>query len=150
MTRRGNRRVDSDEITKTPSNHTGDGNADDRQGPESDLPQPLLFHYTDAEGYKAISLQKDWVFQAAQPPGNHPSGAYFTPLTPDQHNLTRRLRIPRTKTEYEFCFHDADDMSPLRGGRGKFIVFAARDYVVTPDRQVYHGLRADWIGESDD
>lgn len=128
----------------------GESGAEDVQEAEFGLSRPLLFHYTDEDGYKSIASQLDWVFQASQPPGDHPVGAYFTPLTPDHSHLTSRLRIPRSKTAYVFCFRDAGDMKPLRGGRGKFIVYSSKDYVVPADRQVYHGLRADWIGESDD
>ena len=64
-----------------------------------------IYHYTDEEGFKAIRSQKTWVFKASRPPGNHPGeGAYFTSLEPGTLNLAKRLRIPRDKVSFVFCF----------------------------------------------
>lgn len=90
-----------------------------------------LFHFTDASGFKAIGSQPDWFFKASQPPGNHPFGAYFTTLGPDTINLAKRLRIPREKLAFVFCFDDASDLLPLPGGRGTFIVYSPTDYLIT-------------------
>jgi hypothetical protein len=102
-------------------------------------------HYTDKKGYNAIRATPEWKFKASQPPdpANHPYGAYFTTLPPDTKNLTIRLRIPRTKTEYIFSFVDANDLTPLDGDRGEFIFYSAADYFVVQDRQLYHGKRDD-------
>jgi hypothetical protein len=100
-----------------------------------------LFHYTDEEGYKGIGSRPDWVFRASQPPGDHPRGAYFTNLGPATANLAKRLRMPRQKTEFLFCFRDQSDLRPLPGGRGQFIFHSRGDYVVVRDRQVFHGSR---------
>jgi hypothetical protein len=100
-----------------------------------------LFHYTDDAGYKAIRSQPAWTFAATQPPGNHPHGAYFTTLPPNTKNLAKRLRIPREKTEFTFCFTDVYDLLPLPGGRGESIFYCEEDYVVEESRQVLHGPR---------
>lgn len=57
-----------------------------------------MIHYTDGDGFKAISSQVDWTFKAAKPPGPHPVGAYFTPLSPHTADLCTKLMIPRRKT----------------------------------------------------
>lgn len=101
------------------------------------------FHYTDDDGYKAISSQPVWLFKAAQPRGDHPFGAYFTTLPPGTVKLALRLRIPRTKLEFAFCFHDMGDLLPLRGGRGHYIFYSPEDYSVIEDRQVAAGTRND-------
>jgi hypothetical protein len=98
-----------------------------------------LFHYTDADSFKAISSQPTWVFKASQPPGEHPEGAYFTTLGPNTKNLSRRLGIPTEKLSHVFCFRDAGDLRPLRGKRGKFVVYSRTNYAVTKKRQVYYG-----------
>lgn len=101
-----------------------------------------FWHYTDEEGYKAIASRPIWTFEAAQPPGNHPFGAYFTTLGPQAPNLAQRLRIPRRKLAYAFCFTaDPADFQPIRGGRGTFIVLSSSDYTVEKDRQVFAGPR---------
>lgn len=93
-------------------------------------------HFTDTEGFNAISSQKEWVFVAEQPPGDHPKGAYFTTLNVDTINLAQRLRIPKSKTEHYFSFRDQGDLEPLRGGRGRFIFFSRTDYRVVKQRQL--------------
>lgn len=101
------------------------------------------FHYTDNDGHNAIGSQPVWVFKAAKPPGDHPFGAYFTTLPPDAAKLALRLRIPRTKLEFVFCFSDRSDLIPLRGGRGHFIFYSPEDYSVNEDRQVASGTSGD-------
>lgn len=100
---------------------------------------PRLFHYTDDEGYKAIVAQPTWIFKADQPPGDHPIGVYFTTLGPATRNLAKRLRIPKQKIKYVFCFEDRGDLKRLDGARGQFILYSPGDYAVAPDRQQFHG-----------
>src|SRR5207253_4812627 len=88
---------------------------------------------------KAIRAHPVWVFKATQPHGEHPRGAYFTALPPDTVNLAKRLRIPKTKIAFVFCFRDAPDLKPLEGGRGAFIFYSPDDYTVQKDRQIDHG-----------
>jgi hypothetical protein len=102
---------------------------------------PRLFHYTDDDGYKSISARPDWVFKVAQPPGKHPPGAYFTSLGPGTRNLALRLRIPKDKLRFVFCFTEAGDLHALRGERGNVIFFSRVDYVVECARQVFMGSR---------
>jgi len=101
------------------------------------------FHYTDDDGHKAISSQPVWHFKAAQPPGDHPFGAYFTTLRPETAKLALRLRIPKSKLEFAFCFQDAGDLVRLRGGRGRYISYSPEDYAVAEDRQVATGSRSE-------
>ncbi|MBL8796871.1 MAG: hypothetical protein JNM56_23420 [Planctomycetia bacterium] len=96
-------------------------------------------HYTDQAGYHGIRAQSVWLFRAAQPPGNHPFGAYFTTLPRTTRNLAQRLRIPKSKTRFVFEFTDAGDLLPLPGGRGDYVFYFPRDYDVTESRQQYHG-----------
>lgn len=96
-------------------------------------------HFTDQDGYNGIRARSPWLFKASQPPGNHPFGAYFTTLAPGTPHLAQRPRIPRRKTEYVFSFVDANDLKPLRGGRGEYIFYSPHDYEVEDDRQVYCG-----------
>ncbi len=96
-------------------------------------------HFTDTNGYNAIRSQSHWTFLAAQPPGDHPRGAYFTNLPSSEPKLAKRLRIPREKIGYVFSFTDAGDLLPLPGGRGDYVLYSPRDYVVPPPRQTSHG-----------
>ncbi|CAN5915860.1 hypothetical protein BH23PLA1_BH23PLA1_23760 [soil metagenome] len=105
----------------------------------------LLFHYTDKSGFQAIKAQVDWIFKTADPPGKHPHGAYFTTLDPRIRNLANRLRIPRSKVEYVFCFRDSQDLIPLAGGRGLFILYSPQDYLVERLRQVFSGPSKDFL-----
>jgi len=98
-----------------------------------------LFHYTDDDGFKAIRAHPTWVFKAAQPPGDHPRGAYFTTLRPDAANLAKRLRIPKAKIAFVFYFSNGSDLKPLEGGRGAFIFYSPDDYAVERNRQIDHG-----------
>lgn len=98
-----------------------------------------MYHYTDKEGYDAIRSQPVWKFKAAQPPGDHPFGAFFTTLGPDTRNLAKRLGIPRRKLAYFFCFRDAGDLKRLPGDRGDVVFYSPKDYEVSADRQIDHG-----------
>lgn len=109
--------------------------------------ESLLSHYTDKSGFQAIQAQVDWNFKATSPPGNHPQGAYFTTLDPRTRNIANRLRIPRLKVEYVFCFRDLQDLNHLAGGRGRFILYHPRDYRVERSRQVYSGPSEDFPEE---
>ena len=100
-----------------------------------------MHHYTDRAGYNGIAATVDWCFKALQPPGDHPCGAYFTPLGPGTKNLALRLRIPRAKLGYVFVFRGAADMMRLRGQRGDFIVYSPDDYLVEGARQIDNGER---------
>jgi hypothetical protein len=99
-----------------------------------------LFHYTDQVRYNAIRSQVVWHFVAGQPPGQHPFGAYFTTLGRSTKNLAQRLRIPRSKVAFFFEFTDVGDLTPLLGGRGRFIFFSHQDYDVDQPRQLNHGV----------
>lgn len=98
-----------------------------------------MFHYTDRDGYNAIVSQPTWRFKAAQPPGDHPFGAYFTDLPPTTPNLAKRLGVPRRKLAYDFEFVDAGDLTPLPGKRGDHIFYSPGDYDVVRERQIGHG-----------
>jgi hypothetical protein len=95
----------------------------------------ILYHYTDAAGFKAIVSQKEWLFRASRPPGGHPRGAYFTTKSPDTPNLATRLGIPAEKTAHYFSFEDRGDLTPLPGGRGAYVFFSIVDYRVEYQRQ---------------
>jgi hypothetical protein len=100
-----------------------------------------LFHYTNDAGFKAIGAQPVWVFKASAPPDppGHPFGAYFTTLRPDANKLALRLRIPKTKTEFVFCFSGGSELLQLDGGRGEYIYYSKVDYRVEKSRQVDNG-----------
>ena len=99
----------------------------------------MMLHYTDKDGLNAISSQVDWLFRAHQPPGDHPFGAYFTTLPPSATNLAKKLRIPRRKIEFVFCFQSQNDLLPLPGGRGDFVWYSPNDYEVVSERQNEYG-----------
>lgn len=104
-----------------------------------------LFHYTNDDGYKAISSQPAWVFKASKPPGDHPRGAYFTTLPPGTENLAKRLFIRggADKVRFVFSFSGTEGLKPLEGGRGAFVFYCSEDYVVKESRQGPHGARAE-------
>lgn len=100
--------------------------------------QRIMYHYTDKEGYNAIRAGVEWRFRIGRPPKldpEHPPAAYFTTLGPCESNL-ERLRIPAEKRQYVFTFADSGDLIPLRGGKGRYILFSTADYVVARDRQL--------------
>jgi hypothetical protein len=108
------------------------------------MAEQLLFHYTDKAGYDAISAQPVWHFKAAQPVDpRKEAGAYFTTKPPDDPRLFK-LGIPRVKREFVFVFVDEGDLKALAGGRGQYILYAAADYLVEPDRQRWHGRTDEW------
>lgn len=94
-----------------------------------------MLHFTDQDGWNAIRSQVDWLFRAYQPPGDHPFGAYFTTLPANTTNLAKKLRIPRRKTEFVFCFQPINDLLQLPGGRGNFVFYSPDDYEVVSGRQ---------------
>jgi hypothetical protein len=100
-----------------------------------------MLHYTDKSSFNTIRSQIDWTFKLHKPSGPHPAAAYFTTLPPDTPNLASRLRIPISKIEFVFCFVDAGDLTPLPGGRGKYIFFFQGDYIVPKYRQQDCGPR---------
>lgn len=105
----------------------------------------LLYHYTDKAGWKAIRSQIDWTFRAAQPPAPHrPFGAYFTDIRPTPktlRTLSKRLRIPKCKTEFVFQFARADGLRQHHGGRDREmpICYSPTDYRVEVKRQKFEG-----------
>jgi hypothetical protein len=98
-----------------------------------------MHHFTNLKGYKAISCAPTWRFVAAQPPGDHPRGAYFTNADPSDPKLWKKLFIPKEKREYRFTFVDQGDLMPLDGGRGKFVFYSPDDYEVEGPRQIFSG-----------
>jgi len=109
-----------------------------------------MFHYTNADGHKSISSSPEWLFRAAQPPGDpeaHPFGAYFTDLPEDEPMLARKLRIPREKLHYVFAFFDAGDLHRIAGDRGRYIFYSRIDYKVGRERQLRSGMTN--IGEKE-
>jgi len=102
-------------------------------------PVPSMNHFTNRDGYMAISSQPTWLFKAAQPPGDHPFGAYFTTLDTTAPGLAARLRIPREKLAYIFSFNPPGELQPLPGGRGDYIFFSPTDYPVPRAAQTFGG-----------
>jgi hypothetical protein len=99
-----------------------------------------MHHYTNKAGWNAIRSAPVWLFRAADPPPEEqPSGAYFTTLPPSTPKLARRLGIPAAKVAWVFEFEDAGDLLPLRGPRGRFILYSPIDHPVAPERQRYDG-----------
>lgn len=101
-----------------------------------------MLQFSDQESWNAIRSQVNWLFRAHQPPGDHPFGAYFTTLPPNTTNLAKKLRIPRRKIEFVFCFQGADGLLQIPGGRGDYVWYSPSDYRVKYDKQHEHG-RAD-------
>ena len=103
-----------------------------------------VFHYTDEAGFKGISSAPDWRFIAGDPPAEHPRGTYFTDYNEQTVQLAAKLRIPKTKTEFRFCFSgnsqvEVDGFIRIRGGRGLHIFYSPTDYVVNSERQLRKG-----------
>lgn len=103
----------------------------------------VMFHFTDHDGYKAISSQQVWTFKASQPPGGHAVGAYFTTDGPNTRNLAKRLRLPRRKLTHVFSFTGNEGLRPIPGNRGEFIFWSPVDYNVDGPRQLYCGVTED-------
>ena len=102
-----------------------------------------IFHYTDADGLKAIASQQTWLFRAAKPPGDRPVGAYFTRLLPDDSKLAAGTRLPKRKRQYVLAFDGSEGLRPVPGGKGRYNLWTDQDYEVTPDRQRYGGPAED-------
>jgi len=100
-----------------------------------------MLHYTNKPGWNAIRSQVDWTFKIHPPPTDHPEAAYFTTLEPNTVNLANRLRIPKEKIEYVFCFEDAEDLLPIEGDRGAYVFYSPSNYIVVQSRQNDHGRR---------
>lgn len=77
-----------------------------------------VFHYTDADGFKAIGSQLTWVFKAHQPRGERPFGAYFTRLLPSDNKISAGTMLPTIKRGYVFAFAGEDGLRPVQGGKG--------------------------------
>ena len=99
-----------------------------------------ILHYSDDDGYKAISSQINWTFKASQPPGENEFGVYFTTLPPDAHRFSARTRIPKAKQKFVFAFVGTDGLLPKEGGKRKYIFWTPHDYILDEPRQAYHGL----------
>src|SRR2546426_5749962 len=95
--------------------------------------EKVIFHYTDHEGFNAIKASPTWIFRAGKPAGDHEFGAYFTTYVPPR--PLYKLGLPKEKQEYVFCFKDAGDLTPIRGGRGAYIIYSKADYSVLPWQQ---------------
>jgi len=89
-----------------------------------------MLHYTNQDGWNSIRSQVNWSFRAQKPPGDHPLGAYFTTLPPNTRNLLKKLRIPRSKSEFVFCFRHSIELIRLDGGRGEYVWYSPDDYEV--------------------
>ena len=89
-----------------------------------------MFHFTNQDGWNSIRSQVVWLFRAQQPLGDHPFGAYFTSLHPSTRNLAKKLRIPRSKSEFVFCFRLSRELMQLEGGRGEYVWYSPNDYEV--------------------
>src|SRR4051794_28934634 len=74
-----------------------------------------MMHYSDKDGYNVISSQIDWRFEARQPSGERPFGAFFTTLRIEAHRFSARTRIPKVKQEYVFAFTGQEGLQPLDG-----------------------------------
>jgi len=101
----------------------------------------------DAAIYRPRKLERDplssgLAVSCNQLLGDHPFGAYFTTLPPNTTNLAKKLRIPRRKIEFVFCFQGADGLLQIPGGRGDYVWYSPSDYRVKYDKQHEHG-RAD-------
>jgi hypothetical protein len=103
-----------------------------------------LHHYTDKRGYDRIRATVVWCFRAGQPvPRDHPFGAYFTTMPPGTKNLALRIRVPNNKITHLFSFLDAGDLTPIRGGRGEYVFYSPKDYLVVEERQTFVGERGE-------
>jgi len=110
------------------------------------------FHYADRTGWNGIRSQRDWLFQARQPKDpDRPVGAYFTDIEPSESNLRtlyKRIRVPKPKQEFVFCFVGREGLRQWNEGRGRDrrIFYSPTDYVVAEQRQRYEG-RTDQLAQ---
>ena len=132
---------------------------DGRISPEnrdSEVALGLLFysamnHFTDRDGYNAVSSQPTWTFKVEQPRALYnPPGAYFTTLGPKTPNLSKTIRVPVAKLAYILAFEPppVPQLLPLPGGRGmrRTIMYSPVDYPVERRYQRAHGS-ADEVGD---
>lgn len=99
-------------------------------------------HFTNKQGFNAISSQPTWLFKALQPPATYqPRGAYFTECSPSEERLAKKLCVPREKLEYVFMFDPPTALRPLPGGRGQLgkVSYSPTDYPVAVDDQHFSG-----------
>src|SRR2546423_10995701 len=97
-------------------------------------------HYTNLKGFNGIRAVSPWCFKATrQRLRTKRRAAYFTTLLPSDPNFVRRVRLPKKKREYRFCFTDIGDLSPIPGPGGKYVFFSPGDYYVDTPRQLYSG-----------
>jgi len=95
------------------------------------------------------SSQPTWLFEASWPPPvDHPFGANFTKLPPFTAKLASRLRIPKFKITYFFAFQDNGDLLPLPDGRGAYVLYGPKNYMVEPDQQIDDGPSSERGGVS--
>jgi hypothetical protein len=100
----------------------------------------MMMHYTNKDGYNGVKSPVAWRFEARQPPGDRPFGAYFTTLRPDANRFSARTRIPKEKQAYVFAFNGQEGLQPFEGGRGEYIFLSPVDYLVDQPRHVYDGI----------
>jgi hypothetical protein len=112
---------------------------------EKALAGDWIMHYTNDAGYKPISSQKDWAFQASQPPGDNKFGVYFTTLAPTAPRFSARTKIPKEKQKYVFAFVGRQGLQQKAGGKGAYVLWTPETYVVEEKsgRQKYNGLSED-------
>ena len=108
----------------------------------------IMYHYTDAEGFKAISANSPWTFRASRPRrADNPVGAYFTPLPPDTKNLAERIGVDSSKLQFYFAFLDAGDLrrlNPDRPIKAQVKFYSPTDYEVEQGRQIACGENPSW------
>jgi hypothetical protein len=64
-------------------------------------------------------------------------------MPPVTKNLALRIRVPNNKITHLFSFLDVGDLTPLRGGRGEYVFYSPKDYLVVKERQVLAGERGE-------
>ena len=99
--------------------------------------ETLVYHYTDPSGWNAIRSQKDWIFEASQPPGDRPFGVYFTTLRVDAPKFSKKTRIPVRKQKYVFAFVGKERLEERDDGKRPYILISPVDYLVVEHRQRY-------------
>ncbi len=115
-----------------------------------------IFHYCNKSGWDGIRSQQIWVFKASQPKDkDRPVGAYFTDIEPTEENLRtlhKRIRIPKKKRAYLFCFIGTEGLTQLNNGRGrdKRIFYSSIDYSVSKERQMFNCIPEDYEEKLDD
>ena len=103
------------------------------------------FHYTDKKGHDGIQGEP-WRFQVHQPRAKErPLGAYFTNLAPTAENLRvlhKKIRVPKKKRAYVFCFNGTSGLGHLNEARGRdqYILYSQTEYTVENERKEQFGL----------